>query len=62
MIERPKSSQGAAAGEQQLKEPIVFIIDDDLSVRRALTNLFESVGLHELSGFPEPKEIFALRL
>ena len=46
MIERPKSSQGAAAAEQQLKEPIVFINDDDLSVRRALTNLFESVGLH----------------
>jgi len=46
VIERPKSPQSAAAAEQQLKEPVVFIIDDDLSVRRALTNLFESVGLH----------------
>jgi FixJ family two-component response regulator len=45
VIERPKSPQGAAPAEQQLKEPVVFIIDDDLSVRRALTNLFESVGL-----------------
>ena len=46
MSERPKSSQGPVAAEQAAKEPIVFIIDDDLSVRRALTNLFESVGLH----------------
>jgi FixJ family two-component response regulator len=27
------------------KEPIVFVIDDDASLRRALTNLFQSVGL-----------------
>jgi FixJ family two-component response regulator len=26
-------------------EPIVFVIDDDASMRRALTNLFQSVGL-----------------
>lgn len=26
-------------------EPIVFIVDDDLSMRRALANLFQSVGL-----------------
>jgi len=39
--ERSKSSaEGAGA-----KEPVVFVIDDDLSVRRALTNLFRSVGL-----------------
>jgi FixJ family two-component response regulator len=44
--ERPKSMQGAVGTEQALKEPVVFIIDDDLSVRRALTNLFQSVGLH----------------
>jgi FixJ family two-component response regulator len=37
----PKSSrEPAGAGE-----PIVFVIDDDASMRRALTNLFESVGL-----------------
>jgi FixJ family two-component response regulator len=27
------------------KQPIVFVIDDDESMRRALTNLFQSVGL-----------------
>ena len=39
MTERPKSSPGSA------KESIVLVIDDDVSVRRALTNLFESIGL-----------------
>lgn len=37
------------AGPSPLREdgdqPIVFIVDDDASMRRALTNLFESVGL-----------------
>ena len=41
MTERPKSSRDPASA----KEPIVFVIDDDASVRRALTNLFQSVGL-----------------
>ena len=41
MTERPKSSHDTA----NAKEPIVFVIDDDASMRRALTNLFESVGL-----------------
>ena len=41
MIERPKSSHEPASA----KEPIVFVIDDDASMRRALTNLFQSVGL-----------------
>ena len=41
MTERPKSSQDAASAA----EPIVVVIDDDASVRRALTNLFQSVGL-----------------
>jgi FixJ family two-component response regulator len=41
MTERPKSPhQPARAGES-----IVFVIDDDASMRRALTNLFQSVGL-----------------
>ncbi len=39
MTERPKSSNESA------REPIVFVIDDDASMRRALTNLFQSVGL-----------------
>ena len=41
MTDRPKASQEDAS----VREPIVFIIDDDPSMRRALTNLFQSVGL-----------------
>jgi FixJ family two-component response regulator len=46
VTERPKSSREPAA-----TEPIVFVVEDDESVRRALTNLFQSVGLEvELFG------------
>jgi FixJ family two-component response regulator len=41
MTERPKSPHESASA----REPIVFVIDDDESMRRALTNLFQSVGL-----------------
>ena len=41
MTERPKSSHVPASAT----EPIVFVVEDDASVRRALSNLFESVGL-----------------
>ena len=41
MTDRPKPSPEAASA----KEPIVFIVDDDASMRRALANLFQSVGL-----------------
>ena len=41
MTERPKSPREIESAET----PIVFVIDDDESMRRALTNLFESVGL-----------------
>ena len=41
MTERPKSSHEPASA----KEPIVFVVEDDASVRRALSNLFQSVGL-----------------
>jgi len=40
MTERSKSPREIAD-----EAPIVFVIDDDESMRRALTNLFESVGL-----------------
>jgi FixJ family two-component response regulator len=40
VTERPKSSR-----EPATREPIVFVVEDDESVRRALTNLFQSVGL-----------------
>jgi FixJ family two-component response regulator len=47
MIEQPKPSQEFP----DVREPVVVIIDDDASVRRALSNLFQSVGLHvELFG------------
>ena len=41
MTEHPKSSHEPASA----REPVVFVIDDDASMRRALTNLFQSVGL-----------------
>jgi FixJ family two-component response regulator len=41
VTERPKSPPEPAGA----KEPIVFVIDDDPSMRRALTNLFQSVEL-----------------
>jgi FixJ family two-component response regulator len=41
VIGRPTSPDDLAGAE----EPIVFVIDDDESVRRALTNLFQSVSL-----------------
>jgi FixJ family two-component response regulator len=41
VTERSKSSRGSASA----KESIVLVIDDDVSMRRALTNLFESIGL-----------------
>src|SRR3982074_2975637 len=41
MTERAKSSHEPTSAQ----EPIVFVIDDDASMRRALTNLFQSVGL-----------------
>jgi FixJ family two-component response regulator len=41
MTEFPRSSHEPPRAE----EPIVFVIDDDASMRRALTNLFQSVGL-----------------
>jgi len=46
VIYQPKSShEPARANEPRANEPIVFVIDDDESMRRALTNLFQSVGL-----------------
>jgi FixJ family two-component response regulator len=41
MTDRPKPPLDAASA----KEPIVFVVDDDASMRRALANLFQSVGL-----------------
>src|SRR3984957_16756934 len=41
MTEQPKSPREIASAEV----PVVYVIDDDDSMRRGLTNLFESVGL-----------------
>jgi FixJ family two-component response regulator len=48
---RPKSPRDLASAE----EPMVFVIDDDPSLRNALTNLFRSVGLpsQEFGSAPE---------
>jgi FixJ family two-component response regulator len=54
---RPQSSHEPA----NAREPIVFVIDDDASVRRALTNLFQSVGL-EVVAFGSAPEMLQCRL
>jgi FixJ family two-component response regulator len=41
VTERPKSSHESAS----TKEPIIFVVEDDESMRRSLSNLFQSVGL-----------------
>ena len=41
MTERPKPSHEPASAN----EPIVFVVEDDASMCRALSNLFQSVGL-----------------
>ena len=73
MNERPKPSSDSPAGrepgkeavklpaEQPSGEPIVFVIDDDISMRRALTNLFESVGL-KVEAFGSAPELMKAKL
>jgi FixJ family two-component response regulator len=41
VTERPKPSREPVSA----REPLVFIVEDDESMRRALSNLFQSVGL-----------------
>jgi FixJ family two-component response regulator len=57
VIERLKSSHEPASA----KKPIVFVIDDDASMRRALTNLFQSVGL-KVEVFGSASEILQSKL
>ena len=61
MTERPKSSPEPASGKEPIRDSIVFIIDDDLSMRRALTNLFQSVGL-EVEAFAAASELLKNKL
>jgi FixJ family two-component response regulator len=57
VTERPKSSHGPASA----REPIVFVVEDDESVRRALSNLFQSVGL-EVEVFGSAAEMLQSKL
>jgi FixJ family two-component response regulator len=65
--ERPKSDAAGAkepvkpSGDPPGAEPMVFVIDDDISMRRALTNLFESVGL-KVEAFGSAPELMKTRL
>ncbi|HLZ02910.1 MAG TPA: response regulator transcription factor [Bradyrhizobium sp.] len=60
MTERPGSPRELASGKE-VKEPIVFVIDDDPSMRRALTNLIQSVGL-EVEAFGSAAELLKGKL
>jgi len=57
VTDRPKSSPEAAS----TRESIVFIVEDDASMRRALTNLFQSVGL-EVEVFGSASEMLQNKL
>lgn len=43
--DEPAKEPAGELARELAAEPMVFVIDDDLSMRRALTNLFQSVGL-----------------
>ena len=57
MTERPKPSHQPASA----REPLVFIVEDDESMRRALSNLFQSVGL-EVELFGSASEMLQSKL
>ena len=57
MTERPKSSHEPVSA----KQAIVFVVEDDPSIRRALTNLFQSVGL-EVEVFGSASEMLQSKL
>jgi FixJ family two-component response regulator len=61
VTERPKSPPDPAGGTEPIRESVVFIIDDDLSMRRALINLFQSVGL-EVEAFGSASELLKNKL
>jgi FixJ family two-component response regulator len=57
VTERPKPSHQPASA----REPLVFIVEDDESMRRALSNLFQSVGL-EVELFGSASEMLRSKL
>jgi FixJ family two-component response regulator len=61
VTERSKSPPELASGKEPVSESIVFVIDDDLSMRRMLINLFQSVGL-EVEAFGSASELLKNKL
>jgi FixJ family two-component response regulator len=61
VTERPKSPHELASSKDEIKAPIVFVIDDDFSMRRALTNLIQSVGL-DVESFGSAAELLKSKL
>jgi FixJ family two-component response regulator len=59
VIERSKPPHEAGGAKGQ--GPMVVVIDDDLSMRRALTNLFQSVGL-EVMSFGSAQELLQSKI
>jgi FixJ family two-component response regulator len=57
VIERPRPSPESASAT----EPLVFVVEDDESMRRALSNLFQSIGL-EVEMFGSASEMLQARL
>jgi FixJ family two-component response regulator len=57
VTERPKPSREPSGAS----EPLVFIVEDDEAMRRALTNLFQSVGL-EVQVFGSASEMLQGKL
>ena len=57
MTDRAKSSDEQSSA----REPIVFVVEDDASMCRALTNLFESVGL-QVKVFSAASEMLQTKL
>ena len=57
MTERPKSQREAASAEV----PIVYVIDDEETMRRGLSNLFESGGLR-VEAFGSAPELLQKKL
>jgi FixJ family two-component response regulator len=57
VTERPKPSRQPAGA----REPLIFIVEDDEMMRRALSNLFQSVGL-EVEMFGSAAEMLQTKL
>src|SRR6202011_2606871 len=56
-LQYQRTNRGAALPEP---DAIVFVVDDDVSVREALENLMRSVGLR-VESFPSAREFLARR-